>query len=161
MPAMGMKREQGDCQQMLFALPAQALAAPATVNKSRRSMPVPPVSATLRRGDDRLSLVHGVVCNMQLFAGGLGRRGAGRKACPCAACEPGDRPAAFRACCAGVFLTVCGVRMATSCALSSHAGWRGGSALLSHQTVEDRCSKCILPFPGFPALALPSPFPCG
>src|SRR2546427_8694340 len=34
-------------------------------------------------------------------------------------------PAAFRACCAGVFLTVCGVRMATSCALSSHAGWRG------------------------------------
>src|SRR3989475_693892 len=70
-------------------------------------------------------------------------------------------PAAFRACCAGVFLTVCGVRMATSCALSSHAGWRGGSALLSHQTVEDRCSKCILPFPGFPALALPSPFPCG
>ena len=71
MPAMGMKREQGDCQQMLFALPAQALAAPATVNKSRRSMPVPPVSATLRRGDDRLSLVHGVVCNMQLFAGGV------------------------------------------------------------------------------------------
>jgi len=67
MPAMGMKREQGDCQQMLFALPAQALAAPATVNKSRRSMPVPPVSATLRRGDDRLSLVHGVVCNMQLL----------------------------------------------------------------------------------------------
>src|SRR5258708_14810156 len=36
--SMGMKREQGDCQQMLFALPAQALAAPATVNKSRRSI---------------------------------------------------------------------------------------------------------------------------
>jgi hypothetical protein len=29
-------------------------------------MPVLPVSATSRIGGDRLSLVHGVVCNMQL-----------------------------------------------------------------------------------------------